>query len=538
MRAKVNELPDASVEGNANGLAGALCAWRDAIGDAYVQTDEASLRQVETATFGTGQEVPAIISPANREEVQQCVRIANHYRVPIYPISTGKNWGYGSRVPVRSGCVVMSLARLNRIVDFNEELAYITVEPGVTFREVNKYLAKQDSGLMVSVTGSTIDASLIGNAMERGLGIGAYGDRAAHACDLEVVLATGEVLRTGFGRYSGAAAGVSSWGVGPSLDGLFTQSNLGIVTRMTFWLMPRSAHRHSVYFTVTHKKFEPLVDALRRLRLLRICDEPIRLYNDYKTLSGTIQFPRQAAQDPGFISQSLMASIREALSIGAWCGEIYFDADSEDQCTVQQELVYATLKDLADTLYFVDYHGTRRVPTKGSEETGELRLEPSSDVEQAHHLETPGGIRSVYWRKKSPVPEDMDPDLDACGVFWCAPAVPLTGSHVAQAVGCMENIMLAAHYEPIISIILLTERLAIVNASLVYDREEPGEDERALECYHTLLRKLLDLGYVPYRLGIQSMDSLPDPSGDYSAVMARIKSAVDPNNILAPGRYS
>ncbi|MEO5953188.1 MAG: FAD-binding oxidoreductase, partial [Chloroflexia bacterium] len=398
-------------------------------------------------------------------------------------------------------------------------------------------LAEHQSGLMVSVTGSTDEASLIGNAMERGLGTGAYGDRAAHACDLEVVLATGEVLRTGFGRYDGAAASVSAWGVGPSLDGLFTQSNLGIVTRMTFWLMPKSTHQHFVYFMTTPEMLEPLVDALRRLRLLRICDEPVRLYNDYKMLSGTIQFPKQAAQNPGFISPPLMSSIREALNIGAWCGEIYIDADSEAQRHVQQELVYTALKDLTETLYFVESYGIKLTPTQSSAETGELRLEPRSAVEGAHRLETPGGIRNAYWRKKTPVPEKMDPDHDACGVFWCAPAVPFTGSHVARAVGCMETTMLAGRYEPIISIILLTERCAIVNASLIYDREEPGEDERALECYHTLLQNLLGLGYIPYRLGIQSMDSLPAPSGDYNEVMARIKSALDPNNILAPGRY-
>lgn len=529
-----------SAENNGSNLAEAICAWRDTIGDAYVQTDEGSLRQVETATFATTQTVPAIISPANRHEVQECVRIANRYRVPVYPISTGKNWGYGSRVPVLTDCAVMSLARLNCIVDFNEELAYITVEPGVTFLDVNNYLAERRSNLKVNITGSDYETSLIGNAMERGIGTGAYGDRAAHACDLEVVLATGEVLRTGFGRYDGAAVGVQAWGVGPSLDGLFAQSNLGIVTRMTFWLMPKSTHRHSVYFATSADKLAPLTDALHRLRLLRICDEPIRLYNDYKMLSNTIQFPYASmGMVHSFISPSLMSSIRQALNMDAWCGEIYMDAASEAQCQAQQQLMYAALKSLADTLYFVDRSGVQRVPNQSSAE-GELRLEPRPAAERAHRLETPGGpspIRGVYWRKKSAVPEKMDPDRDGCGVLWCAPAVPLTGADVARAANCIEATMLAGRYEPNISIILLTERCAIVNAALIYDREEPGEDDRALECHQALLHNLLGLGYIPYRLGIQSMGSLPSPSGDYRQVMERIKSALDPNNILAPGRY-
>jgi hypothetical protein len=44
-----------------------------------------------------------------------------------YPISRGKNWGYGSRVPARDGCVLLDLGRMNRIVGFSEKLAYVTV---------------------------------------------------------------------------------------------------------------------------------------------------------------------------------------------------------------------------------------------------------------------------------------------------------------------------------------------------------------------------------------------------------------------------
>jgi 4-cresol dehydrogenase (hydroxylating) len=167
----------------------------------------------------------------------------------------------------------------------------------------------------------------------------------------------------------------------------------------------------------------------------------------------------------------------------------------------------------------------------------ELKLERRPAAEQVRHLETPGGIRNTYWRKKTPVPAIMDPDRDGCGVLWCAPAVPFTGHHVGRAVRCMESAILAAQFEPNISLILLSERCAIVNAALLYDREVSGDDERAMRCYHTLLQELLSMGYVPYRLGVQSMASLPPPADDYSAVLQRLKAALDPNGILAPGRY-
>lgn len=141
-------------------LARALEAWRDALGPEYVLTDEATISAAETATFSTTQRIPAIIRPGSREEVQECMRVANEHKTPIYPVSTGKNWGYGSRVPPQSGSVLMELHRLNRITDYNEKLAYVTVEPGVTFQQVHEFLRAQGSNLMVSATGSTPGSSL------------------------------------------------------------------------------------------------------------------------------------------------------------------------------------------------------------------------------------------------------------------------------------------------------------------------------------------------------------------------------------------
>src|SRR5207244_2148969 len=120
-----------------------------------------------TATFATTARSPAIIRPASRAEVQEAVRIANRYRTPLYPVSAGKNWGYGSRVPVRDGCVLMELGRMARILDFDEDLAYVTVEPGVTPRQLLAFLREQGSRLRLGLTGSTLDASLIGNVLER-----------------------------------------------------------------------------------------------------------------------------------------------------------------------------------------------------------------------------------------------------------------------------------------------------------------------------------------------------------------------------------
>ncbi|MBV8906103.1 MAG: FAD-dependent oxidoreductase, partial [Acidobacteriia bacterium] len=210
----------------------ALERWSRVVGPEHVTRAGAELAAAETATFATAHRIPAILRPGDRGQVQACLRVANECRVPVYPISSGKNWGYGSRVPPRDGCVLLDLGRLNRILDFNEELAYVTIEPGVTQTQLFAFLRGRNSRLWMDATGSSPDCSVIGNVMERGFGHTPYGDHFSHVCGFEVVLPSGELLHTGPATFANArTAAVNRWGLGPSLDGLFSQSNLGIVTR-------------------------------------------------------------------------------------------------------------------------------------------------------------------------------------------------------------------------------------------------------------------------------------------------------------------
>src|SRR5215469_17010792 len=118
----------------------AIRHWASVVGPEHVVTSTSQLIAAETGTFATGHRIPAVVRPANRIEVQECVRVANRWRVPVYPISTGRNWGYGSRMPAADGCALLDLGRMNRILDFNEDLAYVTLEPGVTQGQLVEFL--------------------------------------------------------------------------------------------------------------------------------------------------------------------------------------------------------------------------------------------------------------------------------------------------------------------------------------------------------------------------------------------------------------
>src|SRR5262249_1953249 len=94
------------------GFGAALGGWERVLGTAHVMLNPELLQAANTATFPTRARVWAILKPANREQVQSCVRVANCYDIAIHPVSSGKNWGYGSRVPSCDG-VLLDVSRLN-----------------------------------------------------------------------------------------------------------------------------------------------------------------------------------------------------------------------------------------------------------------------------------------------------------------------------------------------------------------------------------------------------------------------------------------
>jgi 4-cresol dehydrogenase (hydroxylating) len=72
--------------------------------------------------------------------------------------------------------------------------------------------------------------------------------------------------------------------------------------------------------------------------------------------------------------------------------------------------------------------------------------------------------------------------------------------------------------------------------TISYDRDVPGDDERAGDCYRTLAELLAERGYPPYRLNVSAMD-LMRSGGAYDAALRAVRGVLDPQGILAPGRY-
>src|SRR5690606_29084865 len=257
----------------------ALAQFADVVGAEWVFTDDDTMdtyRDAYSPLRGEPDEkrASAAVAPATVEQVQAIVRIASRYSIPLYTISTGRNLAYGGSAPVYSGSVVLDLKRMNQIIEVNEDLAYALVEPGVSYFDLYRHIRERGLRLWIDCADPGW-GSLIGNALERGAGRTPlpYRDHFGAHCGMEVVLANGDVVRTGMGALPNAGPNWQAfpYGAGPLADGLFAQSNFGIVTKMGFWLMPEpEASITGRIRARRHDDIIPLVRTLAHLSYLGI----------------------------------------------------------------------------------------------------------------------------------------------------------------------------------------------------------------------------------------------------------------------------
>jgi 4-cresol dehydrogenase (hydroxylating) len=521
------------------------------LGDEHVIDESSYLQSAATTNYRTTQKIALVLKPGTVDELQQCVQLANSHKIPVYPISRGRNWGYGSRVPVKDNNILIELERLNKISDYNEKLGYVTVEPGVTYQQLYDFLRERKSELLISATGGSTGSSVLGNAIERGIGTGLYADRFASVCGLEVMLADGKRVSTGFGRFGNhMSSHVYRWGSGPSLDGMFSQSNFGIVTKLTQWLMKAPDYFHLLAYKIdSEAKLPALIDKLRDLSMSGLVRPTITMYNDFRVLSTVTQYPFNVCTPgkthPEEVLQVLKSVPQLAQLASKWNGEISIRSVSKEHGLMQYSLIEKELKPLVDQLYLVEIAKDEMLETLQEHyegKTGDKVNDPLRAYLLRKYIGIPENtpIKQMYWRKRKPAGEGITPDADKCGMVWISPIVPFDGNEIEKAISIINNTICKYPFEPAISLQCMTERAINIIISINWDREVEGEDTDAEACYADLSAQLKANGYYPYRdttLGMQ-MKEQAGLTGDYQQLLSDIKKAIDPNNIISPGRYN
>jgi glycolate oxidase len=207
-------------------------AFVSRLGAAHVKTDAESRALYGTDALKRGSPADIVVFPGTTEEVAAVVRICAERRIPLVPRGGGTGYTGGS-VPTRGG-VVVSLERMNRILEIDEANLVAVVEPNVITGDLQDAVEKV--GLFYPPDPASLRQSVIGGNVAEGAGgprAFKYGTTKRYVLGLEAVLPTGEVIHTG-GK---AVKNVVGYDLTQLLVG--SEGTLAIITKIILRLVPK-----------------------------------------------------------------------------------------------------------------------------------------------------------------------------------------------------------------------------------------------------------------------------------------------------------
>jgi (+)-pinoresinol hydroxylase len=502
----------------------AITQWGDAIGKEWVFTSDEDIDTYRDSysPFWHEDEEPipsAAVAPDGVEQVQAVVKIANTYKIPLWTISTGKNLGYGGSAPLLGGSVVLDLKRMDRILEVNEDNHYALVEPGVSYFDLYRYI--QEKKLKVWIDPADPGwGSLMGNALDRGGGRTPMRDHFDAHCGMEIVLANGDIMRTGMGALPDSKTWQQyRYGFGPYVDGMFSQSNFGVVTKMGFFLFPEP----ETYMTGTVMvgKRDDLMPLVSTLAYLLNSSIVLGTTSVVSPIAFARQDPELAAlrARPGGPSTEELEHYLQTKNMGYWSIELPFYGPAE-VVTARWEFAKEKFSAIAGVKF----------------QDGPMHRFPVDPKDLPNFANSVAvGIPSLSVFAVGPARSE--------GHVWFSPIVPMTGEAVLEA----QQVFSDAYKEmgmtmgPMFFLGPTSNYprcfLVLFGFPIEHDVEK---NKKNRENFKHLIRVAAEHGWGEYRTHTAFMETVMNTYSFNNHALLRfhetVKDAVDPNGILSPGK--
>ncbi|HXN35442.1 MAG TPA: FAD-binding protein [Opitutaceae bacterium] len=466
-------------------------------------------RSPETRTLcRTERRIPWRLRPPTIADVGDVLREAVRNRTPLFPISRGRNWGYGSHVPFQDGSIVLDLGGLDAIGDLDRDSLSVRIEPGVTQAELHEYLRAHAPDLAFNVTGAGNDTSVLGNALDRGMGYGGEKDNDVYA--IEALLADGSSVGPRPGRNHRSRQQPAGF----STDELFFQSNLGIVVGARLRLRVRQQAEDAV---ILQGPLEAMIATLKRAYEQHLVTRPTHIaepgrirrvgFGLLRSLWGRDPTPKEVARcfpENGTYSGLVPLHGRRMVVDAAWEELKAIAAPG-----VKLQRVNASKLDFAAT--WLARVGARHL---------------------ADRIRAMRPILALTWG----VPSDAgltalegygggDPDLAGRGAIYGNAVSSLDWAEGGRAMGIVKE-----HWSDCAFTWILVDSACMLTIyTLHFDDSEAADVHRANA---GIIGNLRSAGLPQYRLDINT-PAAPGAEG----VVRRLKAAFDPLGLIAPGRY-
>ena len=465
---------------------------------------------------GEWYEPGAVLLPTSVEEVQAILRIANEYKTPVWTHGQGRNNGYGGPAPRVSGSFVLSLRRMNKVLEVDPVSGTALVEPGVRFFDLYDAVREQAPQYWISCPDLSW-GSVVGNTLDHGVGYTPMGDHLNSQCGMEVVLANGDAMRTGLGGLSNSKSWqVYKHGCGPAIDGLFSQSNFGVVTKMGVQLMPApDCYMPGWLQLANDSDLELMLEKLRPLMMDGTIPNQPMIINSVCAMSAFTQRDAWYAGE-GPLPQAIIDEIAKQPMLGAWVMRFALYGD-EKIVERQREIVEAAFGSISDSsITFSKYDGRNLPPLENPHERVQAGV-PSMALDQMTRWY--GGENGGHIG------------------FSCA--MPITGADGAAIRDLVRGELNGAGLD-YSGVIIVGKRSMIHVGLVVFDTENAAQAETAYAATKRMIRSAAKLGYAEYRSHLDFMDLVADQYDFNNHAQRRfhemIKDALDPNGILSPGK--
>jgi 4-cresol dehydrogenase (hydroxylating) len=491
----------------------AISGWRTALGAASVATDRRELAHYGMNVSGfAARDLHAVLRPASLDEVRGVIDIARATGVRVHPVSTGRNWGFGSALPSRGPVALVDLAGMSRIVDVDPRFRYAVIEPGVTQGQLARHLAEHGTRLKLNVTGAGTGTSIVGNVLDRGCGN--LGARADDLLGIEAVLGNGGVVRTGLWHLPDHGNMIHHYplGLGPDLRGLFVQSGFGIVTKIVLRLHP-VAPLTVLTFEVAQAHLAEVVDALW------LAKEDGVITGHLRITDGTDPIIRYFGNtDPS-----------------VWKVQVVLNGIRPMRAEAEREL-RRRLDGSVEHFVAAYTEGEQPQPENTRERLlAQARLGLVNGTPSDRLLI---GFADMAGKSVPPGSVDLDHDRDLPGMLCANVTLPFSGHHMAAC----SSIVRAAAAEARMPTSQLYERAGATALFGLFPFYFDRNDAHAVAAAHTyknlLLRRLEAGGIYPVRMDVDSIDPFIERTDDdFWHCVAAIKRVLDPQDILS-GRYA
>ncbi len=499
------------------------------------------LKELRRNVTGYHREVLAFVEALSVEEVQKIVVAAAEYNIALYPISKGKNIGLGSKLPVGEKAVLLSLEKMNKILNIDEHFGIALIEPGVTQRQLSEYLQQRNSKYFLDVTGAPADSSVIGNILDKGVAYNTL--RFKSVVDFQVVLGTGEILNTGYSHYSNTPLShLTSYAPGPDLTGLFIQSNFGIITRAAVMLTP-IPQKH-IAFTLSlndERRIGELIEKVKYLKEHNIIRAIAHIGNRQRsqiTIAPMVyrylksigkQVNRQQAEDllevflPG--SWSLVASVSGAAKMVA----------------AAKKIVKKELSDFGK-ISFIDENKVKLAKTL-SKVLGMKKLNIYLNsifplIGLTFGKPTDEALHSIYWPQADENPFWKEPDKADFGFIYIVPVVPLRKKDIDATLSIIKQIEKLYNLQIAITLNPVDAYVLEGVVSFDFNLKSEQDTDKAHQAAQKMIQEFTKIGIIPYRVDIGNYNLVVDEKDIYWQKIKQLKSVFDPNNIISPKRFN